>query len=289
MDTRENWPCGPIFPSVHPPFLRWQSTSREGTALREDDSTPKLLDSSLFRQIGDRPVSLDERIVAEIRTLIDTGRISPGDRLPSERDLAHMLNVSRASLREALRRLAAMGLVDIRWGQGVFVRSADLNFVLEHMAPFMLRHGNITDLYEMRRLLEVQASGWAAERATSDERAELRSLTDEASARQELLSANAEVARDFDQRYHNLIAKLSHNQVLMRIMVGLLDLLAEVRGRSFAVPGRALRSLEEHSLITSAIVVGDVDAAREHMLRHLQRAEATVRSTFEHEQSDGRK
>lgn len=250
-------------------------------ALRSDELTSRSLDSSLFRQIGDRAASLDERIVAEIRALIEAGRISPGDRLPSERELARALRVSRASLREALRRLAALGLVEIRWGQGVFVRSVDLEFILEHVAPLMLQDGSTADLYEIRRLLEVEAAGWAARRATTSERAELRALTAEGRANRDRLAADANVARDFDQRYHNLVARLSHNQVLMRIMVSLLDLLGELRQRSFAVPGRALRSLEEHEQITEAIVAGDVEAARERMLTHLRHAEATVRGTSE--------
>jgi len=245
------------------------------------DSTQRSLDASLFRQIGSRAASLDERIVAEIRTLIDSGKIAPGDRLPAERDLAQALNVSRASLREAVRRLAAMGLVEIRWGQGVFIRSADLDFVLEHVAPILLRSGSTADLYEVRRLLEVAAAGWAAERSSQAERADLQALIDEAEANRERLASDAEFARDVDQRYHNLIAGLSHNQVMMRIMVGLLDLLREVRQRSFAIPGRALRSLEEHHQITSAIVAGDVAEARQRMLVHLQHAEAAVRGSFE--------
>lgn len=255
--------------------------------MAQGDAAARSLDSSIFRQIPDRAVSLDERIVAEIRTLIDSGRIAPGDRLPSERDLARALTVSRASLREGLRRLAAMGLVDIHWGRGVFVRSADLAFVLEHMAPLMLQHGSIADLYEMRRLLEVEAAGWAAERSFSDEHAELRSLTEEAKRISDRLLADANLAGDFDQRYHNLIARLSHNQVLMRIMVGLLDLLAEARRRSFAIPGRAALSLDEHQQITDAILMGNVDAARAAMHGHLEHAEAAVRRTFE-EESEGR-
>ncbi len=250
---------------------------REDESLASNDVSPRSLDSSLFQQIGDRATSLDERIVAEIRSLIDSGRIAPGDRLPSERDLARALKVSRASLREALRRLSAVGLVEIRWGQGVFVRSADLDFLLERVAPLLLRRGNTEDLYEVRRLLEVEGAGWAADRGTRAERAELQALMTEAAANLDRLATDAAFARELDERYHNLVAGLSHNRVLMRIMVGLLDLLAEVRQRSFDVPGRALRSMDEHQRITAAIVAGDAPAARRAMLAHLRNAEAAVR------------
>lgn len=242
--------------------------------------TVKQADPALFRQIDTRALSLDESIVKEIRALIESGEIRPGDRLPAERDLARAFSVSRPSLREAMRRLAAMGLVEIRWGQGVFVRASDLDFLIEHMAPRMFGHGNVVDLYEIRRQLEVAAAGWAAERAAPDEKAELRALTDEALSRRDRVTRDPELARDLDRRYHNLIAVMSHNAVMVRIMLGLLDLLAELRQRSFAIPGRALSSLEEHDTITAAIESGDAPASRDAMLRHLHQAEAAVRSTL---------
>ena len=237
----------------------------------------RALDAGLFSEVGARATSLDERIVEQIRAKITAGELLPGDRLPPERELARAFSVSRASLREAMRRLSALGLVEIRWGQGVFVRATDLDFVLEHMAPLMLGDGEIADLYAVRRLLEVAAAGWAAERATPDERAELRALTGAAAAARAKIARDAALAREMDHRYHNLVAALSHNAVLVRIMLGMLDLLAELRQRSFAAPGRALRSLEEHEQVTAAIVSGDAAAARRAMLAHLENAEAAVR------------
>jgi GntR family transcriptional regulator, transcriptional repressor for pyruvate dehydrogenase complex len=238
------------------------------------------LDLGLFAEIETRAASLDERIVDEIRRLIESGQVVPGDRLPAERDLARAFNVSRAALREAMRRLAAMGLVEIRWGKGVFIRATDLDFVLERLAPLMLGHGQIIDLYEVRRQLEVAAAGWSAERATAAERAELAALTAEAVVARGRLAEDAAYAREFDRRYHNMIAVLSHNGVVLRIMVSLLDLLGELRQRSFAIPGRALRSLEEHQQISAAIVGGEPAAARQAMLAHLLNAEAAIRSTL---------
>jgi len=170
-----------------------------------------------------------------------------------------------------------MGLVEIRWGQGVFVRSTDLDEVLEQLAPLMLGEASVGQLYEIRRLLEGAAAGWAAERAGEAERAGLRALTEQAEASRDRLTVDAEWARELDRRYHNEIAALSHNPVLLRIMVSLLDLLGELRQRSFAVPGRALDSLAEHRRITDAVAAGDAAAARARMLEHLEKAEAAVR------------
>jgi GntR family transcriptional regulator, transcriptional repressor for pyruvate dehydrogenase complex len=244
---------------------------------RASDARPRALNPRLFRQIGFGETSLGERIVADIRHLITTGQITPGDRLPPERELAEAFHVSRASLREALRRLAVVGLVEIRWGQGVYIRSADMDIIMEHLTPLMLQDGNVADLYDIRRLLEVEGAGWAAERASAEERAQLQMLTDELMANRDRLVADAEFARQCDQQYHNWIAAISRNRVLVRIMGSLLDLLGELRTRSFAIPGRALGSLEEHCTITDAIVRGDAAAARQRMREHLRQAEAAVR------------
>jgi GntR family transcriptional repressor for pyruvate dehydrogenase complex len=242
-------------------------------------SSPQLA-SQLFRPVGRRAVALDERIVTEIQALITAGRLRPGDRLPCERDLAQVLNVSRASLREALRRLAAMGLIEIRWGQGIFVRSADLDVVLERLMPLILGQSSIAALYEVRREMEGAAAEWAALRATPAERQQLQALTVEAVALRERLAQDAHLACDLDRRYHNLIAVLSHNPVLVRIMVSLLDLLSVVRQRSFAIPGRAWQSLVEHQQITAAILAGDPTAARQAMVFHLCQAEAAIQETL---------
>lgn len=234
-------------------------------------------DPSLFRQIVARDSSLSERIADEIRSLIETGKLHPGDRLPSERELARSFNVSRPALREAVRGLAAIGLIEIRWGQGAFVRATDLDLILKHVGPLVLSSDDLASLYAVRRLLEVAAAGWAAERAVEEERAELATLWAEVSANEEEFCQNPARMQEIDRRFHNLIAMHSHNPVLVRLMLGLLDLLAAARQRSFAIAGRARHSLAEHSEIVDAILSRDADAAQAAMLVHLKKAEAAVR------------
>jgi GntR family transcriptional repressor for pyruvate dehydrogenase complex len=219
---------------------------------------------------------MDERIMSEIRHLIESGQLRPGDRLPPERELAQTLHVSRASLREALRRLSANGLVEIRWGQGVFIRSVDLDAVLARLTPLALGPGNVSDLYAVRRLLEVPAAGWAAELGSDVQRAELQALMDEALASQNRLVGDVEYTRDFDRRFHSLVAGMSQNAVLVRIMITLFDLLGEMRRRSLRLPGRALDTIQEHRAIVDAILARDAQAAQAHMRVHLQSAEAAA-------------
>lgn len=232
--------------------------------------------SGLFRRIGHDALSMDERIMSELRHLIESGQLRPGDRLPPERELAQTLHVSRASLREALRLLSAIGLVEIRWGQGVFIRSVDLDAVLERLAPLALGTGNVSELYAVRRLLEVPAAGWAAELGSDLQRSELSTLMKEALASQDQLSSDVEYTRDFDRRFHSLVAMMSRNAVLVRLMMMLFDLLGEMRRRSLRIPGRAYNTIREHQAIVDAILARDAEAAQAHMGLHLQAAETAA-------------
>src|SRR5688572_20254195 len=109
-------------------------------------------------------------IVRQIRGLIADGQLKSGDRLPPERDLADRFRVSRTSVREALRALESTGLIEIRAGEGAFVRRVSVEALVEPLALVILSHREaIADLYEARRLLEPPIAKVAAERASPDE------------------------------------------------------------------------------------------------------------------------
>ena len=111
-----------------------------------------------------------EEIVRQIRTLISEGRLKSGDRLPPERDLAERFRVSRASVREALRSLESMGLIEIRLGEGTFVREISVDSLIEPLALVILTQREaVGELFEARRLLEPPIAGLAARRSTKEE------------------------------------------------------------------------------------------------------------------------
>src|SRR6266852_3577595 len=112
---------------------------------------------------GDRPMELEpikstriyEEIVRQIKTMITEGRLKSGDQLPPERDLAEKFLVSRTSVREALRALESLGLIEIRPGEGTFVREVSIEALIEPLALVMAsQRGAIAELFEARRLLE---------------------------------------------------------------------------------------------------------------------------------------
>ena len=118
---------------------------------------------------------LPERIAARLVSLIRERQLRPGDRLPPERDLAAAMHVSRASLREALRGLAMINVVEIRHGSGTYVTSLETELLVEHLDfVFALNDATFTEALEARQMLEPQLAAAAACNATDDELAQLR-------------------------------------------------------------------------------------------------------------------
>lgn len=231
----------------------------------------------LFQIIKD-PRSVYHRVVDEIKTRIFEGRLKPGDRLPAERELAEMLGVSRTSVREALKMLAAEGLVKIKHGQGAFIAEQDPDVYLQQFAKrIFVNPKTIKDLFEIRKTLEPAAAAWAAERGTERELEELAGLIRQTQENlQNMPSGRLPLLARHDSQFHYNLAKATGNTVLVRIVESLMDLLADVRSRTLSIPGRGEASLEEHSVIVEALLRRDPGAASTAMLRHLENVERQI-------------
>src|SRR6202795_395015 len=129
-----------------------------------------------------KSVRIYEDIVRQVRALIADGHLKSGDRLPPERDLAERFRVSRTSVREALRSLQSRGLIDIRAGEGAFVRDVSVEALIEPLALVILPYREaVGELFEARRLIEPSIAALAARRATREELGEMeRILEDQA-------------------------------------------------------------------------------------------------------------
>lgn len=214
-----------------------------------------------------------EEIVRQIKTLVQEGRLKSGDRLPPERDLAERFKVSRTSVREALRALESMGLIEIRPGEGTFVREISVEALIEPLALAILSQREaVGELFEARRLLEPAIAGLAARRASPEEIQELeRILEDQA---KELAAGRTGLAQD--AAFHTAIAHSAHNRAITRIVTALMDLLTQSREESLHTPGRPERSHQDHRRILEAIQANDAEAARRAMLDHLIAVERLV-------------
>ncbi len=224
----------------------------------------------MFSPVRRLESKLPSRIAEQIRLLISERRLREGDRLPSEGELAPLLGVSRPSLREALKTLAAVGLVEIRHGQGTFIKSADVDRALDRaISGWFQGHGIGRHLTEMRQLLEPAAAAWAAERAIPAERQALLDVVSRMRAVRTDDQDLVETLQRLDTELHQRIADATHNPLLVRVMQGLLDLLSESRRRSLLIPGQGLRSVRYHEAIAGAVVRRDAHGAARAMRRHL--------------------
>jgi GntR family transcriptional repressor for pyruvate dehydrogenase complex len=217
-----------------------------------------------------------EEVAKQIERLI-TSKLHPGDKLPSERELAEMLHVSRSSIRDAIRSLELVGLVEPRQGAGTVVREISADSVVNPLANILVRKRQlVTELLDFRKMLEPPLAARAATHASDDEIGEM----DEILRRQEERLADGDAAIEEDSEFHYNIALASGNSVVLKVLDVLMDLLRETRERSMQVEGRPQRSLAGHRRILAAIKRHDAEAAKAAMRRHIEDVEEIVLNKF---------
>src|SRR4051812_43614382 len=163
-------------------------------------------------------MALTDEAIDKIKKMITSGELGPGDRLPKEADLADRLGLSRNSLREAVRALSMINVLDVRQGDGTYVTSLDPALLLDALS-FVVdfhRDDTVLEFFEVRRILEPAATALAAERMSDEDIRKLRVLLDEVSA---AASVEAFVANDLE--FHRLIAAGAGNAVLCSLIDGL--------------------------------------------------------------------
>ncbi len=198
--------------------------------------------------------------------------------MPPERELANIFNVSRTSVREAVRTLSAMGLVEIKKGYGVFILEANLDSIISNVAgSLILSQKEMKQLFEIRKVLETQAAAWAATRASEEEIQELQMIIFEVKTLK-TKKLDLALAREYDERFHTAIIKASHNEVLVKIMSGLFDVLGKIRTKTTIVPGRAAQSINDHEAIALAISERNASKAMQAMFEHIESVEKTMES-----------
>lgn len=225
-----------------------------------------------------------EEIVEQIRELVARGELKPGDRLPSERDLVERLKVSRASIREALSALELMGLLEVRSGEGTFVRRLRSESVVAPLAWMLtMEKGTVLELLEIRKILEVQAVGMAAERAEAEDIRELSAALDQ--LQDDLNSPTSDGSAD--HRFHYAVTRATKNKIMIRLMDTISDLMkySLKASRSKLYEGKYTPALlfQEHKKIYEAIVEKDVEEAKDCMLAHLTGVEEEILKGFDEE------
>jgi GntR family transcriptional repressor for pyruvate dehydrogenase complex len=216
---------------------------------------------------------LAEHAVDQIERLIIEGRLVPGEKLPSERDLGARLGVSRPTLREAIRALTVMGILESRQGDGTYVLDAEAGFLLRPARVLLASDGGLDWLLEVRGLLEGGAAAFAAARATPAELAEV----EEWLAAYPTGEMSADEIRTRDVRLHSLIITATHNPLLSAIVASLSTSLTESRILTGRDPEWEVLGMVDLKAVAEAIVRGDAAAAQLAMVRHLENARQRYR------------
>lgn len=210
-------------------------------------------------------ISVSEQIFEQLKEKITSGELPSGEKLPSENELCRLYGVSRTTIRQALANLSSLGLIETRFGEGSFVKEADLGDVMTSLIkPARLSRASILEIIELRLLIEPPVAKLACEKAEEADMEQLRTLYQKMQDSRNELSAFTQYDRDF----HLTIARISHNTHIIR----LLDIISDVLDKAFEdiVAKRGSEAgLKYHAMLLDAFERQDKDAAQAIMQEHM--------------------
>lgn len=196
-------------------------------------------------------MAVTDEAILKIKGMILSGELKPGDRLPAEKDLSENLGLSRSSLREAVKALEVLRVLDVRRGDGTFVTSLEPRLLLEAMSFVVDLHDNdsIIEIFEVRRILEPAAASIAAGKLTADGIADLRSQLAAVDA-----TSSIETLVEHDTHFHRTIVEAAGNSYLSTLISSLSGQTARARmWRGITQQNAAARTLAEHGAIVDAL------------------------------------
>ena len=206
---------------------------------------------------------LYEQLAARLLDYVEVTGLRVGDRLPSERDLAGALKVSRASVRQATIALEVRGTLEVRHGDGIYLRSLPNDS--GHLMELMTQRHRLPAILEAREALETQLSALAATRRTKTDLAAMGHALEVMAAD---IDANG-FGEEGDRLFHEAVTRAAQSPLLAEFMAALAMPISETRRSSLGEPGRPPRSLKAHRKILEAIRSGDAPGARQAMRRHV--------------------
>lgn len=212
-------------------------------------------------------ISIAEEIAKQIMDLISSGALRPGQRLPSERELCEHFDASRSSIREALRGLSIVGVLNARVGNGTSVAANGGKFMRRVMEWRMVTEKHdIDNLLEVRLALEVMSAARAAKNATEEDLNELRELV----AKMNACGTNEAQFARLDAEFHVVIAKASGNALILDLVSMIRSQLIRALTKALRSPNAILHSNKEHAALLNSIESHDADASKSAMLAHLE-------------------
>ena len=231
---------------------------------------------NVYKQI--KPKKIYEEVAEAILHMIQTGQLKPGDKLDSVQQLAENFQVGRAAIREALTALRAMGLIEMKQGEGTYVREFDpamLSFPIS--TAILMSKEDVAHLLEVRKLLEVGAAGLAARKRTEED---LRAMQSALAQMREVIG-DEELGEKADFLFHMAIAEATKNPLLVSLMNNVSGMMMETMRETrriwlFAKQTTTEQLLEDHIAIFEAIREQNIELAQERMKDHLGHVEKVL-------------
>lgn len=216
------------------------------------------------------------KIVAQVSDLIRAGKLKPGDSLPPERELATTFNVSRVTVRDALRILEGLGLVEIRVGSagGAFVTAPSPDILGQSLSNMlMMRSFSPEEIAEVRLIIELGILDLVIERITESDLAELRELCETSEQR----LADGKYSSELSISFHSRLAACAHNPAISMLSMAFSGPLSMAAMRAKEVRSDAQsQTVAEHRVILEALEQGNGEEARKHLIEHLLRGRAAL-------------
>ena len=233
------------------------------------------MEDHVFRAIEQKKVS--SQIVDQVKTLISSGKLKPGDTLPPERELMKVFNVSRPTLREALNMLSIMGFIQVSQRQRTKVKSLVPSNITEPLRHLLKEDIQTSlELIDARTIIETANAALAAERADEEDIARL----EECIEKMRIKLREDDSLDDEDANFHLSIAEATHNKIQMHLMFSIYDLLKETVGLCY-YDDEAQNIFKQHSKIVEAIKNKDPQGAKDSMDEHLSYIKSLVIRFFD--------
>lgn len=220
-------------------------------------------------------MAVTDEAIEKIKAMIVSGELGPGDRLPPEKELAERLGLSRNSMREAVKALEVIRVLDVRRGDGTYITSLEPRLLLEAISFVVDMHDDdsLLEIFQVRRVLEAQATGAAAQRAQA---VDVEAL--EAELRDVEFETDIEALVEHDVRFHSAIVALGGNSYLASLVDSLTSQTVRARVWRGLTEARAVeRTLHEHRAIVDAIAAHDVELATSLAKAHVAGVEQWLR------------
>lgn len=210
-------------------------------------------------------VKVYEIIMNQIKDIVRSGELKRGDKLPSERDLALKLNVSRTSVREAIKALETLGLIESKHGEGNYIRSDFEDILLEPLSiVFMLLGSDNNEILQLRNVIEPEVAKIAAENITNDEIEKLEDIIEKLSK-----TKDSKECASLDKEFHYAIAKASKNHLLSTIIFSVSSLIEEYIDESKIYDDKKEEVIKEHRKILKALKEHNKEKAFNEAKNHL--------------------